>query len=413
MSNQRKYVPNSMQLPNAVVDDLMCEMSGNELKCFLFIIRKTLGWHKEFDSISISQFVQYTGIKDVRTVKAALRPLVGLGLIQSMAYTGRPNSYSINSELFDKTPPTKNEGGATVVEGTKNAGGVSADYKRKYIPNSMQLPNAVVDELMAGMSGNQLKCFLLIIRQTLGWDEEFDSISTTQFATCTGIKSERTIKVALTPLVDRNLIICLAQIGKTNRYSINPDLLTSSPPTKNAGGTNVAGGTKNAGGTKVIPPVENVGGGGAKIVGGTPPKECTPQNPLKPTNKTQLHDEGVLQEFELVNEGEQRPKAAAPLGVVIPSNEPGRFQMFAEWVPTISHDQAKLLRARGMTDEIYEDELNAYRLVKVDSEGDQRTQHMWSRAFVSTLNAHCSRLKTKGGQVGKSISDKAMEAFLG
>ena len=42
---------------NKIVDDLMCDLSGNELKVLLYLIRHTVGFDKKADSISISQFM--------------------------------------------------------------------------------------------------------------------------------------------------------------------------------------------------------------------------------------------------------------------------------------------------------------------------------------------------------------------
>ena len=63
MSNDR-FIPNSFIIPNSVVDELMAEMSGVELKCYLFVIRKTKGWNKEEDAISVSQFMKVTGLSN-------------------------------------------------------------------------------------------------------------------------------------------------------------------------------------------------------------------------------------------------------------------------------------------------------------------------------------------------------------
>ncbi len=85
------------------------------------------------------------------------------------------------------------------------------------------------------------------------------------------------------------------------------------------------------------------------------------------------------------------------------SDAPEKFAMHLEWAPDISQDQIKLLQHRGMTQSIYEDQLNAYRLVKIGGYGDKRSQHQWSQAFITTLNKHCTGLQCKksGGQDAK------------
>jgi phage replication O-like protein O len=72
--------PNFFQCPNIIIDKYLKELSGSELKCFLFIVRKTKGWHKDVDAISISQFEEYTGLSN-RAVIDACNSLVSRGFI--------------------------------------------------------------------------------------------------------------------------------------------------------------------------------------------------------------------------------------------------------------------------------------------------------------------------------------------
>ena len=96
-----EFQVNSFQVPNALVDKLMNEMSGNALKCLMYIIRQTRGWHKQFDSISASKFVETCGVSK-NTALSALAELVKLGLVKkdkSACITGL-NTYSLTS-MFD------------------------------------------------------------------------------------------------------------------------------------------------------------------------------------------------------------------------------------------------------------------------------------------------------------------------
>ena len=54
--------PNHTQTPNDLFDLMMPLMGESELKVVLFAVRKTLGFHKGSDAISLSQFVQGTGL---------------------------------------------------------------------------------------------------------------------------------------------------------------------------------------------------------------------------------------------------------------------------------------------------------------------------------------------------------------
>jgi len=53
--------PNYTQFPNVLIE-LMPEMNGAELKVTLAIARKTFGWHKEKDKISLTQLQKLTGL---------------------------------------------------------------------------------------------------------------------------------------------------------------------------------------------------------------------------------------------------------------------------------------------------------------------------------------------------------------
>ena len=60
-SSQREY--GFTKVPNDILEALarMC-LSPYETRVVFFIIRKTYGWHKELDWISLSQIVKGTGI---------------------------------------------------------------------------------------------------------------------------------------------------------------------------------------------------------------------------------------------------------------------------------------------------------------------------------------------------------------
>ncbi|HGO8037023.1 TPA: replication protein [Neisseria meningitidis] len=103
-----KYIPNSFQIANAVVDDLLCLMSGNAWKCYGVIVRKTTGWQKEMDYISVSQFKTLTGIKKDETVTDALKELEELNLIASVKQRGKVTGYRLN---MPELPPEN--GGTT------------------------------------------------------------------------------------------------------------------------------------------------------------------------------------------------------------------------------------------------------------------------------------------------------------
>ena len=88
-----EFIPNSFQIANSVVDEYLSKMSGNAWKCYVLIVRKTRGWQKTHDSLSISQIQKATGIKSEETVEKAINELVDLGLIGKQSRVGLPNVY--------------------------------------------------------------------------------------------------------------------------------------------------------------------------------------------------------------------------------------------------------------------------------------------------------------------------------
>ena len=89
---------------------MMGELSGNAVKCYLIIVRKTRGWGKESDAIAISQFIDGKKLKDERTVKAALDELLAAGVVGKMDFKGRPSVYFLAKPPAKNAPTTKNEG---------------------------------------------------------------------------------------------------------------------------------------------------------------------------------------------------------------------------------------------------------------------------------------------------------------
>ena len=110
------YIVNSFQVPNFLIDELMPKMSPNALKCYLLIVRKTIGWAKEYDAISASQFCKFTGIKKDNTVFKALKELEEMELIERISKIGHPTFYKVVTVYkkqdfkLDKTTHTKKRG---------------------------------------------------------------------------------------------------------------------------------------------------------------------------------------------------------------------------------------------------------------------------------------------------------------
>lgn len=90
----------------------------------------------------------------------------------------------------------------------------------EYIPNSFQVPNIIIDEVMAKVSSNAFKCYMLIVRKTTGWKKEWDKISTTQLMKFSGIKRKETIYKSIKELEDLNLIEADKSQGVLTKYRL-------------------------------------------------------------------------------------------------------------------------------------------------------------------------------------------------
>lgn len=91
------FIPNSFQVPNAFVDEVMCQIGDVAAKLYLIICRKTRGWYKEVDSISLSQFQKISG-KSRPTITKALAELIQVGLVIECESTVYGNSFKLNDE---------------------------------------------------------------------------------------------------------------------------------------------------------------------------------------------------------------------------------------------------------------------------------------------------------------------------
>ena len=135
-----EFIPNSFQISNAVIDEYLSKMSGNAWKCYGLIVRKTRGWQKTHDSLSVSQIQEATGIKSEETVEKAINELVDLGLIGKQSRIGLPNEYFLISDpkkgvapppKNGVAPPPKNGGGPPL----KNGGHINTKNKKQISTN--------------------------------------------------------------------------------------------------------------------------------------------------------------------------------------------------------------------------------------------------------------------------------------
>lgn len=99
---------NFTQVDNAVFDEIMPTLNGSEWMVLSFIIRKTVGWQKDSDGISYSQFIKGTGISSNSTIKKALDSLVKKRLVL-VGKTGNRSDchyYKLNTDYSCGTTET-------------------------------------------------------------------------------------------------------------------------------------------------------------------------------------------------------------------------------------------------------------------------------------------------------------------
>lgn len=89
-----KYTPNSFQVTNAFVDEAMSKISDPAVKIYLIINRKTRGWNKDEDALSISQLEKLSG-KSRPTVVKCTTELVKVGLVKLHKKSEHGNVFSL------------------------------------------------------------------------------------------------------------------------------------------------------------------------------------------------------------------------------------------------------------------------------------------------------------------------------
>jgi len=110
--------PNYTQTPNDLFDHWLPHLGEAELKVLLVILRKTFGWHRTRDRISLSQLSDITGL-DRRNVMKATKKLQEKGLIKKevIGDNGSQQTYyelivgevSNNCYQGRETPPPRGE----------------------------------------------------------------------------------------------------------------------------------------------------------------------------------------------------------------------------------------------------------------------------------------------------------------
>lgn len=171
-------VPNHTQIPNSIIDEHMKSLSPAQFKVLIAICRKTIGWHKQCDYISISQIVELAGVSN-KTVINAIKDLERMEFIitekSNRSTTKITLNYNVTSVLSTPTsgittPPS----GATtpVASGitTHTKETINKDKRDEYIPTleevvsyftsngyTVEAANKMYDFYQASISSNRQK----------------------------------------------------------------------------------------------------------------------------------------------------------------------------------------------------------------------------------------------------------------
>lgn len=123
MERKQPFNPRVTSFPNSMLDLIMREVSANAWKVLCLCMRKTEGWRdystesgrKESDVISLSQFMEFCGIKSEVTVREAIDECISKGYLIRQP-EGQSFRYRLNKEYELHTPyvgvstPTENMG---------------------------------------------------------------------------------------------------------------------------------------------------------------------------------------------------------------------------------------------------------------------------------------------------------------
>lgn len=86
-------------------------------------------------------------------------------------------------------------------------------------PNYTQIPNEILDDWMAKLSGVEFKVVMKICRNTFGWHKGYDGISVSQLEAATGYGHSQ-ISKAIHRLEEMQLISTVKHDGKVTTYQI-------------------------------------------------------------------------------------------------------------------------------------------------------------------------------------------------
>lgn len=141
---ENKMIPNTTMVPNVIFDVWQRRLSLGDFSVLCCLCRKTYGWHKDFDRISLRQIENMTGLSKSIVIKA-ITSLVDIGLVTKIRcsdeYGDKPSLFQINTDCPLPEETGEIGGGVTKIPGgveidtrggcDKSTRGVSQEYPQK------------------------------------------------------------------------------------------------------------------------------------------------------------------------------------------------------------------------------------------------------------------------------------------
>ena len=213
------------QVPDYLIDFLMRDLKGSELKVLYYVARHTFGFLRDDAAISWSRFLEGTMSREGRrldwgagvsrrALKESLDSLIEEKRLlvkerQSSTRRGDEASlYSLHLRQHEDEEPARD---------------LDGHWGFRLMPHSTGVPNQLFDVLLPHLTEGELKVISYIVRRTLGLKEETAEISYSQFTRGltaqngrvldlgTGL-SERTVQNALAGLMIKR---CIRRLGST------------------------------------------------------------------------------------------------------------------------------------------------------------------------------------------------------
>ncbi|KYQ83544.1 hypothetical protein AWW72_13225 [Acinetobacter sp. NRRL B-65365] len=155
------------RLPNMLIDDLvMAQLSDKAFKCLMFIVRQTVGFDRDSDNISITQFQSICGIKKRDTVMAVIKELEDCKIIKVDRKKGCWNVYFFTPNQYHETglvprngtSTTKRDETSTVKkDGTSTTKRDTTKENSKETPKENKKNKSLVDKSESEMFSNSIQ----------------------------------------------------------------------------------------------------------------------------------------------------------------------------------------------------------------------------------------------------------------